>query len=102
MNTDRRARMLRYEVPVDDQWHMIEVPAMAALQNVNSRRPDVVEFWAEQWEPLPGEELATTKRTFRVYGTGHPYSPHEVMYQGTAVAPGGALVWHLFERHETA
>lgn len=96
--TERTARMLRYEVPVDDQWHTIDVPAMTRIQHLASRNPQVVEFWAEQWEPLEGEEPLTRPRTFRVYGTGHPYDPRNLDYKGTALAADGALVWHLFEQ----
>lgn len=102
MNENRRARMLRYEIPVDDQWHTIDVPVMASPLNVNSRRPEVVEFWAEQWQPLPGEDDSlTVQRTFRVYRTGQPYNPHDVAYRGTAVTPGGNLARHLFEMHQS-
>ncbi|HEY6114673.1 MAG TPA: hypothetical protein VI172_01830 [Candidatus Dormibacteraeota bacterium] len=98
MTTERQARMLRYEVPVDDQWHTFDVPAMTRIQHLVSRRPEVVEFWAELWEPLDGEEPLTTPRTFRVYGTGQPYDPRNLDYKGTALAAGGQLVWHLFEQ----
>lgn len=81
--------IFRYEVPVDDRWHRIELSG--ALYSVGCRTIDVVEFWA-----LSSGGPAIS-RDFRVYGTGHPL-PAEFEYVGTAVAPGGALVWHLVER----
>lgn len=82
-------RILRYEVPVDDRWHTILEHGV--VLHVECRRPDVVEFWA--WE-RPGLTLPTE---YRVYGTGHTVdSPGS--HVGTAVAPGGLLVWHLLRR----
>jgi hypothetical protein len=83
-------RILRYEVPVDDQWH--EHGLSGAILHIASRRPDVVEFWAldSGGAPYP--------RRFRVYGTGHPIDGDpEPAYRGTALAAGGSLVWHLME-----
>lgn len=81
-------RIFRYEVPVDDQWHMHHcfTPLF-----VGARRLDVVEFWAVEW---PG-----AKRQFRVIGTGHATPEEGMEYRGTVIAPGGLLVWHLMERH---
>jgi hypothetical protein len=79
-------RILRYEVPVDDQWHLIRVSRASQL-TVGCRNERVVEFWAR-------ESGATQVLAFRVYGTGQP-TPVGAHYEGTAVAPGGRLVWHL-------
>lgn len=94
MNDELTARMLRFEVPVDDQWHTITVPAMARFKLVAARDPKVLEFWAEQWD---GEGM-TRDRTFRVFGTGQPYDPRGLDHIGTTLAAGGSLVWHLFEQ----
>jgi len=80
--------IFRYEVPVDDRWHVINLSG--PVYDVGCRSAGVVEFWAlSQAGPATG-------RHFRVYGTGHPL-PDRFDYLGTAVAPGGALVWHLVE-----
>jgi hypothetical protein len=78
----------RYEVPVDDLAHrlMVAGPVLA----VGCRRPDVVEFWALH------DSAVTWYRWFQVFGTGQTL-PEVVKYLGTAVAPGGQLVWHLLE-----
>lgn len=83
-------RIFRYEVPVDDRWHEIELRGGYPL-HVAARRRDVVEFWAHYDESQPVVE----KRRFIVVGTGHPLPAAPTVYHGTALA--GALVWHLLE-----
>lgn len=102
-------RVLRYEVPVDDAWHRIEV--VGDVARVGCRRAEVVEFWAvpgvqqhlttdgtgrilnERFENVP---TAPRAREFRVFGTGQPIEGG--LYVGTTYEPGGGLVWHLFAR----
>lgn len=81
-------RVLRYTVLVDDQAHYFDLNG--AIVHVAARTPDVVEFWSvDTGGP-------TVKREFVVVGTGHPHPPHW-QHVGTALAAGGALVWHLME-----
>lgn len=80
----------RYEVPVDDQWHEFQLHGDPLA--VGCRAIEVVEFWARAYR----DGLAGPYRRFMVVGTGHPFPPH-LHYWGTAVAPGGFLVWHLLE-----
>ncbi len=81
----------RYEVPVDGQWH--DVKLTDSIKHVAARQPNAVEFWAHHFP-----DVEPTVRRFRVYGTGEPILGSErVAYQGTAIVPGGALVWHLME-----
>lgn len=83
------SRILRFEVPVDDQWHTITGCTMPMY--VGCRTPGIVEFWA--WE-----RPTSRPRRYRVIGTGHPIDDDDdVWYCGTAIAPGGQLVWHLVE-----
>src|ERR1051325_675823 len=98
MTTERQTRRRRYEAPVDAEGHPFDVPAMPRIQHLVSRRPEVVEFWAELWEPLDGEEPLTTPRTFRAVGPGQPYDPRTLDYKGAARSAGAQLVWRLFER----
>jgi len=82
-------RVLRYEVPVDDQWHKIS--ATRPL-HIGCRNPEIVEFWALA---LGGYYV----REYRVFGTGHPIEEPDATYVGTTYA--GAMteiVWHLFGR----
>lgn len=85
-------KIFRYEVPVDDQWH--DIPLSGAIYHVASRRPHVVEFWALAGGP-------DVRRTFRVFGTGHPL-PEQFKHRGSCFVGGGHLVWHLVERWEPA
>jgi hypothetical protein len=82
-------RVFRFEVPVDDQWHEVRVNTDPV--HVAARKADVVEFWA-----LVTENAPQIARRFRVFGTGHPI-PRGCWHRGTAIAAGGALVWHLLE-----
>lgn len=84
------ARIFRYEVPVDDQPHTIALFANPLA--VGCRDPRVVEFWA-----IAHDGLSVLDRTFLVVGTGYPLPEGGTQYWGTAVAPGGQLVWHLME-----
>jgi hypothetical protein len=83
----------RYEVPVDDQWHEIELTG--DLLHVDSRDPTVVEFWAFAFPsgPVPKRRF----RVFRVFGTGHPLPQGHLRHHGSVVVAGGQLVWHLLE-----
>lgn len=82
-------RIFRYEVPVDDRWHVLgghSTPLFVSCRNL-----DVVEFWA--WE-RPDMVIPVE---YRVFGTGQPIDTPG-SYVGTAIAPGGQLVWHLLRR----
>lgn len=104
-------RVLRYEVPVDDQWHRVDLDVHDYIVHVASRRADTVEFWAT--EPVDirrtdtgGGEFVAINYTatapsrgayeYRVFGTGHEVE--DGIYVGSAITAGGALVWHLFRR----
>lgn len=83
------ARIYRYQVPVGG----VHVLALAGpVLHVACRDENVVEFWAPHSDELPLQE-----RRFTVVGTGHPVPDGPWQYHGTAIAPGGRLVWHLLE-----
>ena len=77
-------RIYRYEVPVDDQWHAIDMQGGQPLL-VGCRKLRTVEFWACHDDAEP-----TYRCSFRVIGTGQQM-PENPFYHGTAVAPGGDL-----------
>lgn len=83
------ARIHRYQVPVDDQVHVIELNGTPA--HVGCRDPEVVEFWAIHRDGVPLRPYR-----FTVAGTGHVL-PEGCRVWGTATAPGGTYVWHLIE-----
>jgi hypothetical protein len=84
-------RILRFEVPVDDQPHTIELTKWARPLQVGAVRDDLAEFWALHREGEP-----TIPRMFLVCGTGQPL-PEGTMWQGTSPRTAGGFVWHLFE-----
>jgi len=84
-------RIFRYEIPVDDQWHTIAL--LGDPLAVGCRRLNVVEFWA-RWAT---DGSAGVDRRFMVIGTGHMAPNNAWRHWGTAIAPGGQLVWHLIE-----
>lgn len=91
-------RVLRYEVPVDDQWHRIDSPGRR-VGPIAARNPGVVEFWAVQSDWPHGVDGTGE---FRVFGTGHVIDDDHAAYVGTTLAADGALVWHLFKRDVVA
>lgn len=91
MTAQMSARILRYEVPVDDHWHTLTLPG--PIVHIATRRPEVVEVWATD-DGVGSQELDLI-----VVGTGQPYpAGGDVCHRGTAIVPGGALVWHLMQR----
>lgn len=88
-------RILRYEIPVDDQWHTL--PIGGQIVHVGTRHADIVEIWVRDFQHAAHQ----LHRTFRVFATGQPiegvtgFSP---IHRGSAITPGGAFVWHLFEK----
>ncbi|QES45221.1 hypothetical protein DEJ49_33315 [Streptomyces venezuelae] len=82
------SEIYRYEVPVDDQWHRIEL--RGEVLHVATRSVNKVELWAVHH----ADRLALVW-DFRVYGTGHPL-PADVYHVGTALT--GPYVRHLMRR----
>lgn len=89
-------KVFRYPIPVDDTWY--DLPLTGPVVKVDTRGEDYVELWA-----IAREGVEPVQRRFKVYGTGHPVPDH-TKHVGSALAPSGTLVWHLFERcfnHDT-
>jgi len=86
-------RVWKYNVPVDDQVHEIEMPVLAEIVHVGRAMSgfDALSFWAEV-DPEQTREV----RRFMVYGTGHPIS-RGARHHGTVVFLNLPLVWHLYE-----
>lgn len=86
-------KVLRYEVPVDDDWHDFELHPASDILHVESRKAEAVELWILD-RPWPGPKVT---RSFRVFGTGHDVPPL-AEYRGTAIPLDFPMVaWHLFE-----
>lgn len=82
----------KYTIPVGDGDFEVEMPRRATLLSAQAQNGEVC-LWALVTPTLPKE-----KRTFRIFGTGHPIPPLAYAYVGTVQMEGGKLVWHLFER----
>ena len=78
-------RVLKWNVPVDDEWHPI---GSGPVVHVDAFNPWEVFIWTLQ-------ENESQTRAARVYGTGQPL-PENVEHLGSASANGGALIWHVF------
>ena len=88
-------RIYRYEVPVDGEWHTWTLQGEPLM--VGCRKPEVVEFWADYVD-----DVAPVLADFMVVGTGDPWPDEANEYVGTAIAPGGDLVWHLIRKTEAS
>lgn len=83
--------MHRYTVPVDDRPHLLQLTGR--ILHVAKRDRSSVEVWA-----YASAGPAVVRRV-QVFGTGQQL-PNDVTperHLGTAITPGGHLVWHLFE-----
>ncbi len=85
-------KMYRYEIPIDDQSHVIGLTHSPVASSAAPRGSHgwAVEFWCEHTEGAP-----PSRRTFQVFGTGHPL-PEDARWVATCVRESG-LVWHLYE-----
>lgn len=91
-----RRRILRWNVFVDDRPHRIGSGRVVLV--ACRSEPDVVEVWTD--ETLPEGWPATdceSHRAVQVFGTGHQIPPEAGHVLGSAIAHGGALVWHVVE-----
>lgn len=83
------AKILRFELPADGEWHVIEQGHATPL-HVGSRRSQFVEFWGYERDDLGPRE-------YKVLNTGDDV-PDEAEYRGTTTDAGGYFIWHLIER----
>jgi hypothetical protein len=83
-------RMFRYEIPIDDQAHVVPLShtpvAVAAVAAWFA-----VEFWCESTKDAPAGG-----RAFQVFSTGQPL-PDGAKWVGTCPRTEDGLVWHLYE-----
>lgn len=92
--------VFRYEVPIDDQDHEIELTQYPMeVATVIPNLPGIIpggpipymEFWAEH-----NDKIAPFKESFRVFGTGQPI-PENYAYVGTGQRVNG-MVFHLYRK----
>lgn len=81
-------QIFRTVIPVDDQEHTV---TLGEIIHVDTRAHEYVEVWHKS-QPA-------RVRTFIVTGTGMlPYDDEVWTPVGSAIGPGGTLVWHLLEK----
>jgi hypothetical protein len=112
-------RVLRWDVPVDDQWHEIGAGYVleVASRGYRDRPGDLAEVWTlEELEDATFKAVENLpKRSVIVVGTGHQV-PDNTEHVGTAVVPthylshetdhtgnrqirtSAGLVWHVFAK----
>lgn len=82
------ARVLKWDVPVDDQPHKIGTGRVVHVACQGG--PESVQVWTIEL-PEPARS-----RPVQVFGTGQPI-PGQWAHIGSTLAADGALVWHVFE-----
>lgn len=84
----------RYEVPVDNRWHYVEMTG--DIVHVAVRELDAMQVWA-----LVGDHPKVVKELC-VFGTGQPipagYNGSSLRHVGTALVCDLRLACHLFQR----
>lgn len=85
-------KIWKYEIPAEAVFTTIETPCRSyPLAVASQHQPGVVSVWFEI------DTLADpVERRFTVIPTGGTV-PDGCVYRGTALALGGALVWHVYE-----
>jgi len=81
----------KYQLTVRDRMHVL-MPRGAKILTVQIQRDNPC-VWA-----LVDPEKADERRTFVIFGTGHPVIHDErLIYIGSFQLDGGALIFHVFE-----
>lgn len=90
-----RIKMYKFEVPVDGEWHEIELvgPEDCIVQHVGVQHRGVVAFWSAWTDHSLAEKI---KLEFRAYRTGEEFDLDSTTYHGTVL--DGPYVWHLISR----
>ncbi len=82
----------KFPIEITDR-QTVNMPKTATILSVQIQH-GAVYMWA-----LVDTEEPTVDRTFIVHGTGHPCICDASEYIGTFQVASGALVFHLFEKH---
>lgn len=92
-------KVLKWTVAVDDREHPIGPGkvCLVACQNGSN----AVQVWTEEEVTDNGNGPVRDPRAAVVIGTGHK-APDGWEHIGSALAAGGALVWHLYAQPRTA
>lgn len=83
----------RYELPIDDRPHGIDLNG--DILHAAVRRHGAVDVW--YLARHDGDE--PMRRSFQIVGTGQPFPTWLSRHHKTAITPDGQLVWHVVENH---
>lgn len=91
-------RILRWDVPVDDQQHLIGAGPIVHVATRTPRFPqgDTVEVWTLEQQPEPTTFEIQAERLVQVVGTGHAF-PVGWAPVGSAIALDGGPGLHVCE-----
>ena len=89
-------RVLRWTVPLDDQWHEVG-PGEVMLVSWRESNVNAVEVWTEEYLPdgWPTVDLLRHRKV-KVFGTGHLLDPEAQEHLGSTMSHDGHFVWHVF------
>lgn len=88
-------RVLRWTVPLDDEWHDIG-PGPVALVAWRLTSVNAVEVWTIEDLPPGWPHAGPEPRKVRVFGTGHLLAEDAGEHVGSTMSHGDELVWHVF------
>lgn len=86
-------RILKYELPVQDEVIVLGLPEHFQMCDIQSK-DDKIFLWAVVEDK---EEQPIKYRTFKIYGTGHVIKGLQDLYFLKTVVMQSGLVWHVFE-----
>lgn len=81
----------KYAIPIEDDF-TIEMPNNAQILKIDMQAGEPY-LWT-----LADALRISTKRYFKLVGTGHPFDDNGYWYVGTFQLLEGAAVFHLFEK----
>jgi hypothetical protein len=99
-NTRIMPKVLRWEIPIDDEDHPVTFAGNVSYVAITSLIPGIgtgkLEFWTFDDTSYTNDPDVPRARLFRVFGTGQEV-PKGYFLIGTAPRVSG-LVFHLFEK----
>jgi len=78
-------------LPLDDRPHGIDLTG--EILHAAARHHGTVDVWYMARRP----DQEHMRRSFQVFGTGHPIPASLMRHQKTAITADGRLVWHVLE-----
>lgn len=83
-------KVWKYNIPVNDSEHVIDMPYGARFVHAECQKSHVVSLWFE----VDSEIAFKQARIFTIYGTGHPIPD---TFEHIATVKDGMFMWHVYE-----